>query len=95
VYVRQPELSATDQQALDHNLQIARDAGAQIHVLEGEDPVEAIVGFARTHGITQIFIGHSKRESWRSRWFGDPVDHLIRAAKGIDIQVFPHSDSRQ
>jgi two-component system, OmpR family, sensor histidine kinase KdpD len=95
VYVRQPELNALDQEALDRNLQIAREAGAQIHVLDGEDPIEAIVDFARTQGITQIFIGHSKRESWRTRWFGDPVDQLIRSAKGIDIQVFPHSDSRR
>jgi two-component system sensor histidine kinase KdpD len=95
VYVRQPKLNALDQQALDRNLQIAREAGAQIHVLDGEDPIEAIVDFARTQGITQIFIGHSKQESWRTRWFGDPVDQLIRSAKGIDIQVFPHSDGRR
>jgi len=94
VYVRQPELSQADQQALDRNLQFARDAGAQIHVLEGEDPIDAIVDFARSRGITQIFIGHSQRENWKSRWFGDPVDQLIRSAKGIDIQVFPHTDSR-
>jgi two-component system sensor histidine kinase KdpD len=94
VYVRQPELSTADQHALDRNLQIARDAGAQIHVLEGEDPIEAIVDFAHSHGITQIFIGHSKRENWTSRWFGDPVDQLIRSARGIDIQVFPHAENR-
>jgi two-component system sensor histidine kinase KdpD len=94
VYVRQPELSPSDQQALDRNLRIAREAGAEIHVLEGEDPIESIVEFARQQGITQIFIGHSKRESWRTRWFGDPVDRLIRSAKGIDIQVFPHVDGR-
>jgi two-component system sensor histidine kinase KdpD len=95
VYVRQPELSARDQQALDRNLQIAREASAQIHVLEGENPIEAIVEFARLHGITQIFIGHSQRENWKSRWFGDPVDDLIRSAKGIDIQVFPHTEGQQ
>lgn len=95
VYVRQPELDSNDQGALHRNLEIAREAGAQIHVLEGEDPIEAIVDFARSRGITQIFIGHSQQESWRTRWFGDPVDHLIRSAKGIDIQVFPHSDSRR
>lgn len=95
VYVRQPELNAADQEALDRNLQIAREAGAHIHVLEGDDPIEAIVDFARVQGITQIFIGHSRRESWRTRWFGDPVDQLIRSAKGIDIQVFPHGDNRR
>ena len=95
VYVRQPDLSTVDQQSLDANLKIAREAGAHIHVLEGEDPIETIVDFARSHGITQIFIGHSLRENWTARWFGDPVDKLIRSAKGIDIQVFPHPDGQQ
>jgi two-component system, OmpR family, sensor histidine kinase KdpD len=95
VYVRQPDLSDTDQAALDKTLEVAREAGAQIHVLEGEDPIEAIVDLARSQGITQIFIGHSRQDSWRTRWFGDPVDQLIRSAKGIDIQVFPHSDVRK
>jgi two-component system sensor histidine kinase KdpD len=95
VYVRQPELSAGDREALDRNLAIAREANASIHVLEGEDPIEAIVEFARSHGITQIFTGHSLRENWISRWFGDPIDRLIRSAKGIDIQIFPHTDGRR
>jgi two-component system sensor histidine kinase KdpD len=94
VYVRQPDLSAHDQQALDQNLRIAREAGARVQVLEGEDAIEAIVDFARSHGITQIFIGHSQREDWKTRWFGDPVDQLIRSAKGIDVQVFPHTEVR-
>ncbi|HYO83248.1 MAG TPA: hypothetical protein VES20_17720 [Bryobacteraceae bacterium] len=95
VYVRQAELSATDQTALDGSLDLARQAGAQIHVLEGEDPIEAIGNFARSQGITQIFIGHSRQESWRTHWFGDPVDRLIRSVKGIDIQVFPHVGTRK
>lgn len=95
VYVRQPELSETDQAALDRSLEVAREAGARIHVLEGDDPIEVIVECARSQGITQLFIGHSKQDNWRTRWFGDPVDHLIRSAKGIDIQVFPHIDTRK
>lgn len=90
VYVGQPEISAEDQAMLERNLSLAREASAQIHVLSGADPVEAIVKFAQTHGITQIFIGHSLRKSWKSRLFGTPVDQLIQAADGIDVRVFPH-----
>jgi two-component system sensor histidine kinase KdpD len=95
VYVRQTGLGAQDEEALARNLAIAREAGAQVHVLEGEDPIDAIVDFARSHGITQIFIGHSQRDNWKSRWFGDPVDQLIRSARGIDIQVFPHAETQR
>jgi two-component system sensor histidine kinase KdpD len=89
VHVNQPEISAEDKVTLDRNLSWARDASAQIQVLTG-DPVQAIVSFAQSHGITQIFIGHSLRKSWRTRLFGSPVDHLIQAADGIDVRVFPH-----
>jgi two-component system sensor histidine kinase KdpD len=68
----------------------AKKAGASTEVLESDDPISAIVEFAREKRITQIFIGHSDRNSWRDRLFGDPVLRLIRAAEGIDVRVFPH-----
>lgn len=89
-YVRQPELSADDQAALEHNLAIARDANAHIEILDGEDPVETILKFARDHGVTQVFVGHSTRERWWERFTGTPLDRLIRGADDIDVRVFPH-----
>ena len=68
----------------------AKKAGATTEVLESNDPISAIVDFARQKRITQIFIGHSAHNSWRDRLFGDPVLRLIRAAEGIDVRVFPH-----
>lgn len=90
VYVRQANLSPEDRKSLESNLQLAQKAEAKIHVIEGEDPSQTILKFAREHGITQIFIGHSGRRDWRARLFADPVDRLIRGAEGIDVQVFPH-----
>ena len=90
VYVEQPELTNNDEEQLRRNLETACRAGARIEKLHGEDPVDAILRFAAAHGITQIFIGHSRR---RGRWtsvFGTPVDRLIGRAEGMDIQVFPH-----
>jgi two-component system sensor histidine kinase KdpD len=88
-YVRQPDLSPQDQAALDKNLGIAREVGASIHVLDGRDPVRAIIEFARKEGITQIFIGHSQRLGWWQRLRGNPVERLISLAEGIDVRVFP------
>jgi two-component system sensor histidine kinase KdpD len=89
-YVEQPELSPGDQQALEANLAAARAAGAEIAVLDGEDFVNAIVGYARGQRNTQLFIGHSLRRSWWDRLAGGPVDRFIRGAEGMDVRVFPH-----
>jgi two-component system sensor histidine kinase KdpD len=88
-YVRQPDLSPEDQASLDKNLGIAREAGATIHVLDGYDPVRALIEFAQKDGVTQIFIGHSQRRGWWHRLRGNPVDRLIDLAEGIDVRVFP------
>jgi two-component system sensor histidine kinase KdpD len=90
VYVRGPGLSETDQKHLEQGLAKARDEGAQVEVLDGEDPVETIVRYARSHGITQIFVGHSARKDLGTRIFGSPVSRLVLAARGMDVRVFPH-----
>lgn len=89
-YVRQPEISPADQTALDQNLDIARAANGRIEILDGDDPIEAILRFAREHGVTQIFVGHSMRERWWERFTGTPLDRLIDGSDDIDVRVFPH-----
>ena len=89
-YVSQPEISADDQAALERNLAAGRAAQAHIEILDGEDPIDTILDFARERGITQIFVGHSAREKWWQRLTGTPLDRLIRGANDIDVRVFPH-----
>ncbi len=88
-YVSQPEMSAHDQTALDDKLALAREAGARVEILDGDDPVSAILEFARSHDITQLFIGHSQRGGMWSRLRGNPVERLIRESEGIDVRIFP------
>lgn len=68
----------------------ARAAGVRVDVVESEDPVDSIVQYARSHGVTQIFVGHSTKSDWSARIWGTPVSRLIRAAEGMDVRVFPH-----
>jgi two-component system, OmpR family, sensor histidine kinase KdpD len=90
VYVRDDRLSEKDEAVLREHLEEARQAGAQTEVLDGYDPVETLMDFARTHRITQIFVGHPSRVHWWDRFVGGPLDRLIRDAEGIDVRVFPH-----
>ena len=88
-YVSQPEMSAKDQAALDEKIAAARAAGATVEILDGEDPVDTILEFARARGITQLFIGHSQRSGLGAKIWGNPVDKLIRRSEGMDVRVFP------
>ena len=90
VYVRHDRLSEKDEAILEDRLASARLLGAETAALDGDDPVETLMDFARNHRITQIFLGHPSREHWWDRLLGGPLDRLIRAAEGIDVRVFPH-----
>jgi two-component system sensor histidine kinase KdpD len=87
-YVKQPNISLADQSALDARLAIANAAGAHVEVLEGDDPAETLLEFARSRGITQLFVGHSQRTGL-ARLRGSPLDRLIWEGHGMDVCVFP------
>jgi two-component system sensor histidine kinase KdpD len=87
-YVRQSNISAEDQSALDARLAIASAAGAHIEILEGDDPAQTLLEFARSRGITQLFVGHSQRGRL-ARLRGSPLDKLIWEGHGMDVRVFP------
>lgn len=90
IYVGQKNLSPEDEIALARKKAIAQQHQAKMEMLDVQDPVTAIIHYAHTKGITQIFIGHSlKRNAWSSLW-GGAIDRLIRLAEGIDVIIFPH-----
>lgn len=90
VYVNQPNLTEEDRMALQRNVALARAQDAQVDILDGKDPVATIIDYAHAHGVTQIFLGHNLRRTWRARLGGSPLDQLIRGAEGMDVRVFPH-----
>jgi two-component system sensor histidine kinase KdpD len=88
VSVQHPGLSKAEQRALDESIAEARVAGVRVDILTGDDPLMTVLHYARSHGVTQIFVGHDGKRSWRARLFGSPVNRLIREATGIDVRVF-------
>jgi two-component system, OmpR family, sensor histidine kinase KdpD len=94
VYVQQDDLSDEDRRTLERNLEAARGAHARVEVLDGEDAIGAILEYARSHGMTQIFAGHSQRGGWLNRLRVNPLERLILEAEGIDVRVFPQEATR-
>lgn len=89
IYVMQDNLTPDDRLALERNVTLANAQHAQVETLQGKDPIAAILAYARSHGITQIFVGHNLRRTWRNRLGGTPLDRLVRDAEGLDVRVFP------
>lgn len=89
VYVVQPKLTEEDRLANERNAAIALAQDARLDVLEGRDPVATIFEYARRHGITQMFVGHTLTRTWTARLWGTPLDRLVREAEGMDVRVFP------
>jgi two-component system sensor histidine kinase KdpD len=87
-YVRQPHLSPEDQAAIDARLALAREAGARIEILQGDDPADAILEFSRSRGVTQLFVGNKQRTGL-SRLKSSPLEKLIWQSHGMDVRVFP------
>jgi two-component system sensor histidine kinase KdpD len=89
IYVTQDNLTPEHHLAIQRNELLARAQQAHVEVRSGGDAIAVILEYARSQGITQIFVGHSLRRSWRHRLAGTPLDRLIRDADGIDVRVFP------
>lgn len=90
LHVNTYQSTKEEQTDTQQNLEIAKEFGAEIVVLNGKDEVTAIVEFARKERITQIFIGHSQTRSWKRFFISTTAYRIIRAAEGIDVKLFPH-----
>lgn len=88
-YLARPDLAPSERTVLDGNLKLARREGVEVQALDGEDPSNTLLAFARSRGVTQIFAANGARQNWWERALGASVDRLIRDADGIDVRVFP------
>src|SRR6185312_2260477 len=97
LYVRQRELPRDAGETMNESLAFARKLGAEVHVIDGaagENPINAIMHFAREQRITQLFIGHTRKTAWKF-WASNSVDKLIREAEGMDVRIFPNVPGRK
>ncbi len=102
VYVETPQeaphlIDAEAQRHLLTNMDKARELGAEVVRLHADDPVEALIDFARSHGIGLMIVGRSHLPRWRSLIKLSTDLRLVREAHGLDVQVvsFDPSDVKK
>jgi two-component system sensor histidine kinase KdpD len=92
VYVETPKeapnrIDAAVQRTLHDNIEAARELGAEIVRLQGSDPVDCLLDFARSHGVGHIVIGSSHQPWWRQILGRSVPLRLVREARGFDLHI--------
>ena len=81
-------LPAGERQAVERHLKFAENLHIETKVIEGKRSASALVNFARSNGVTQIFIGPEPAPP-RRRWFPglDFTDQVLYLAGDIEVTV--------
>ena len=101
VYVETPEesperIDAGAQRHLLRNIEKARELGAEVVRLKGEDPVPALLDFARSHSVAHLIIGRSRAPLWQRVLGRSILQRLVNESEGLDLHIasFEEEDSR-
>ena len=73
--------------AVEAHLNFARNLHIEPRMLEGNDPAETILTFARRNQITQILFARPKHRTWTRLLGTDLIVQVVRNAKGIRVVV--------
>jgi two-component system sensor histidine kinase KdpD len=92
VYVETPReaphlIDATAQRHLHSNIDMARELGAEVVRLRGEDVVATILDFAKSNGVSHLIVGRSAQPWWRRAFRRDVVQRLVDESTGIDLHI--------
>ncbi|MGE5360904.1 MAG: sensor histidine kinase KdpD [Bacteroidales bacterium] len=87
-------LSDTERQNLERHLAFARGLLIESRVLEGPDVAGTIVDFARSNGVTQIFVNRDKTRSGK-RWLRPSlVEEIVNSARDMQVTVVADRTTR-
>ena len=92
LFVETPEFSRVgedDRRRLEFNTRLARQLGATVETVYGEDISYQIAEFARLSGITRIVIGRSTAAARSFPGKQSLTERLITYAPGVDIHIIP------
>jgi len=92
VYVRTagetPErIDSASLRQLADNINLAKELGASVVRLEGDDVADALARFARERNITHAIFGRTRNPAWRERLTGSVLDRFMRAVPEVDVVV--------
>jgi len=73
--------------ALEKHLNFARDLHIETRVLDGDDPAETLVQFARLQGVTHIFMARPRYTLWQRLPSRNLIHRVVRLAKDMRLTI--------
>jgi two-component system sensor histidine kinase KdpD len=97
VYVETPAeapnlIDAAAQRHLHQNIELARELGAEVVRLQGRDPAQALLDFARSHAVGYIVIGRSNQPWWKQVLGRSVPLRVAREAAGFDVHIVGYEE---
>ncbi len=95
LYVETPalqHLSGSRRQAILDILKLAQELGAHTATLAAADAPQAVVEYARQHGLSQLVVGRSQSGYWWP-WQRPFAESLTRLAPNLDLLVLAQNDA--
>ena len=69
----------------------ARELGAEVVRIKSDDPAQALLDFARAHGIAHVVVGRSLQPWWKQVLLGSVLTRLLREGGDFDLHVVASS----
>jgi len=74
-------------EAVERHMSFARNLRIETNVIQSADVPGTIAGFARSRGVTQIFMGRSHPPPWWNRFAETIVQQVVRQARDMQITI--------
>ena len=81
------ELSAEERDTIDRQLNFARALHIETRILQGDDIADTLVNFARTNGVTQIFVMRQKDSRIPSLLRRGLVQRIVSLAGDMQVTI--------
>jgi two-component system sensor histidine kinase KdpD len=82
-HARDPQTRET----IEKHLNFARNLHVETRLLDGTSVPETLVQFARTHGITQIFMNWPRRTGWQPPFLRNDIQKIVSLAKEMQMTI--------
>jgi two-component system, OmpR family, sensor histidine kinase KdpD len=76
-----------DREAIERHLNFARNMRIETRVLEGNDPAQTLIDFARNNQITQVFLARSPKRSHLFSGHGGLLRKIVRLARDMQVVI--------